>query len=322
MKKKRSVALLKASKNQMPPWYPIETYSRKLSRGEWATELYIRVATRIAIENASRRAAAERKSSITMANGATPVETFLAVLVDQAAGRKGTFIFEEKVNYRRDWPIRSPSGFEMEFIASMLRPHTPSRLVRWARLLAKDRKQLGKFIAASERKKVDVYDSQGWAGWDTLSPDEGILHRDVLGPRVPLMVNLCMDDESLKTAFDFWLSTMRNELGDKSKKEYSDDDFGKWREFKILQVFDLDLWKEISGASYTDAFVARQLWPETDPSLGHFDRTDRLRRVSRKLVAERMNVWACERLVHETRLWNLMEAHKAELEAERAGGSS
>jgi hypothetical protein len=292
-------------KISMPDWYPLETYQRTLSAEEWASELYIRLGLRIAFRNC-KAMAEERGGPIRMGRDqSSPEETFIAVLSDQAPSRKGRFIFDTEPDLSRDWPINIQTAFEAEFLAHLLRPYANPEHIAWAQRLALHPELLGEFIVRKEGGEI-VEDRA--SSWDKLPPNLGLLCRDILGARVPLMVNLNLDDESLKTAFSVWLLGMRQQLGGVSKAAYDGKDFKKWHEFKVLQVFDLDLWMEIKGINIKDVVIGRELWPEDDPQLGDFDRTDRLRKVTREINERLFTPWECERLIHQVRLIKFVQS--------------
>lgn len=283
----------------MPDWYPLETYKRRLSAEEWASELYIRLAFRIAYRNC--KGMAEKNSGpIRMGHEQnSPEETFIAVLSDQAPSREGRFIFDAEPNLSRDWPINVQTAFEAEFLAQLLRPYANPEHIVWAQRLTQRPELFVEFIEREERGEI-LRDRT--SSWDSLPPNIGQLCKDILGARVPVMVNLNLDDDSIKTAFSVWLTGMRHQLGGECKAAYDEKDFEKWHDFKVLQVFDLDLWMEINSTNIKDVVIGRELWPEHDAQLGDFDRTDRLRRVTRKINERLFTTWECERLVHQVRL--------------------
>lgn len=289
----------------MPDWYPLETYKRRLSAEEWASELYIRLALRIAYRNC-KGMAEKHGGPIRMGHDqSSPEETFIAVLSDQAPSRKERFIFDTEPNLSRDWPINIQTAFEAEFVAQLLRPYANPEHIAWAQRLALRPELLVEFIDRKERGEI-VEDRT--SSWDKLSQNLGQLCKDTLGPRVPLMVNLNLDDDSIKTAFSVWLTGMRQQLGSASKAPYDEKDFKKWHEYKVLQVFDLDLWMEITGTNIKDVVIGRELWPEDDVRLGDFDRTDRLRKVTRDINERLFTPWECERLVHQIRLIKFVQS--------------
>ncbi|MFC4309092.1 DUF6387 family protein [Steroidobacter flavus] len=292
-------------KISMPDWYPLETYQRRLSAEEWASELYIRLGLRIAYRNC-KAMVEEHAGPIRMGRDqSSPEETFIAVLSDQAPSRKGRFIFDDEPDLSRDWPINALTAFEAEFLAHLLRPYANPEHIAWAQRLALHPELRGEFSVRKEGGEI-VEDRE--SSWDKLPPNMGLLCRDILGARVPLMVNLNLDDESLKTAFEVWLLGMRQQLGGVSKAAFDGKDFKKWHEFKVLQVFDLDLWMEIKGINIKDVVIGRELWPEGDPQLGDFDRTDRLRKVTREINERLFTPWECERLIHQIRLIKFVQS--------------
>ena len=83
---------------------------------------------------------------------------------------------------------------------------------------------------------------------------------DVLGFRLPLLVNVNLDDDTLTTCFSIWLAGIRASLYP-APKAFEDRDLKHWKKFGLLPAFDLQLWNRLTGAGYTDAFIAQAICP-------------------------------------------------------------
>jgi hypothetical protein len=120
--------------------------------------------------------------------------------------------------------------------------------------------------------------------------------------RLPVMVNLALDDSTLRSHFDVWLRIVRDQLALASgpcKIHRIDDAFlERCHLMRVLAAFDLITWRNLTGATYTDAAIATWLWPDTGPlSDGSFaDRTERLRKTTKPLVESVMAWTTVERI--------------------------
>lgn len=137
--------------------------------------------------------------------------------------------------------------------------------------------------------------------------------------RIPVTVDLALDDKTLLEHFQFWLNVQRTfakERGiDTMFPLINEEALQHWHKFRLLAAYDLLTWREISGATYTDAQIAASLWPDVGPMAeGAFvDRAERLRKVTKPLVGKIMTFYTVERLERQWE-WDLM---RARLEAER-----
>lgn len=114
--------------------------------------------------------------------------------------------------------------------------------------------------------------------------------------RLPVMVNLALDDATLRSHFDVWLRMMRNQIIEAAgpiKIHRIDDAFlERCHAMRVLAAFDLLTWRNLTGATYPDAAIASWLWPDAGPlSDGTFaDRGERFRKVTKPLLDSVM-VW-------------------------------
>ncbi len=121
-------------------------------------------------------------------------------------------------------------------------------------------------------------------------------YRHVFSSR-PVAVNLEFDDKTLKDAFSKWLAEARQEEGDpKIKRQFTTTDFIKWNKYKVLQVFDLDMWAFLSGTKITDNAIASVLWPDNDKDAEDITPIYRLRKVARVTVKTLLEKKTIDRL--------------------------
>lgn len=113
-------------------------------------------------------------------------------------------------------------------------------------------------------------------------------------------VNLEASDEILKDAFAHWLSEKRKELkshGLRSvrTKRFTDVDFRKWHEHRVLAYIDLvDLLAYHFDAPLTDEMIARCLFPTAD-----VDTSERVRKTVRPLAKMLMSSQAIQLLINQ-----------------------
>jgi hypothetical protein len=116
---------------------------------------------------------------------------------------------------------------------------------------------------------------------------------------VPLTIDITQDDETLKLAFRVWLAGTRAIVG-QAKRPIGAKEFSEWKEYRILQVFDLEFWGRLNGLRYSDSLLARILWPDAE-----VDAEERLRKVSRKKMLEIFQDWS-----FVSRFWQQLELSK------------
>jgi hypothetical protein len=125
---------------------------------------------------------------------------------------------------------------------------------------------------------------------------------DAFEYRLPVLVNLALDDVTLKGHFDIWLRAMRDLLAKAAgptRLHRIDEDFlERCHSMRVLAAFDLLTWRELTGATYSDALIATWLWPDDGPlSDGTFvARSERLRKTTKPLIEAVMQWPTIERL--------------------------
>jgi len=221
----------------------------------------------------------------------------------------GTLHSDEKI----DCPIKDLSIFEVIFLYSLIKnksyenlsktiTNTPLEFKKYLLALVKD--NTGKDVPfeeleieeESQRWYLDyivanfILDAFGDYGDAKIFKTSALRELVELNPLfkntsflrgMPVTVDLRFDDKTLINTFKEWLIERRKESGNKFKKAYTEKDFDDWFKYRILQVFDLDLWADVTGYKITDPAIAKALWPDDSPDADDVSPIDRLRKVSR-----------------------------------------
>jgi hypothetical protein len=226
------------------------------------------------------------------------IEVFLSQVVASTyrskTGNNG--LLAGRKNLNTAWPIRELSAFDLAYLAAIMSRHrNGTRILREVKRL--NRQQRSHEIFIKPRPLLDAARRSSSASYSNYHSERVQVSEMLHG--VPLTIDVTQDDETLKLAFSIWLAGARQILGG-AKTPIGDKDFKAWKEFGLLQVFDLDFWGQLHGVRYSDALIADLLWPEAD-----FDSTERIRKVSRKKVYEVFSDWT---FVH--RFWRQLELSK------------
>ncbi len=290
---------------RLPDWYPLATYTRHLTDDDWLSEIWLRIGFKVAYENL----VTGKTGRLAFADGATPEEVFLS-LVKHDVDPPPSFISPDQVDYAESWPVREMTAFEAAFLAHLSQPDLTDEERRWASLLVRDpKKAMAEFFSSDTYKRVRGSGGKHVSSYsDEESDIRALIHYDVVGPRLPLMVNINLDDETLKLAFSVWLAGIRAGTGEQ-KTPISDKHLSDWRTFEVLQAFDLSTWNKITKAGYTEAFIAQAIWPDSESSdrEDFVDRTERYRKVTKPKVARLFHPWEAQRLTHQLRLGKFLE---------------
>ena len=103
-----------------------------------------------------------------------------------------------------------------------------------------------------------------------------------------LLIDCFCDDKTLINEFKEWLLTNRK----KKTGAVTQRELASWKEYGILNLFDLTLWVSANGAKYTDSTMANAIWP-SEVGVGI---VDRLRRVTRKKMQKAISAQMLRRL--------------------------
>lgn len=283
MKKKVSGKLIKR-RDHLPEWYPLPAYGDSLTAPQWHHEITMRLAVLTSFRNTgdTKKAAS----------------TFLSLIVGSKykdkTGKNGLLLGNKEL--RRAWPIQEISAFDLAYLATIMSVHkTGKKILRSVRSF--NRKQRSHEILTSAPPLLADARRRPSAVYSAYRSERVEVSEMVHG--VPLTVDITQDDETLKLAFSVWLAGARQLIGG-AKAPIGEKDFNAWKEYGLLQLFDLDFWGRINGLRYSDALIADLLWPHAE-----FDAAERVRKVSRKKVHEVFDDWK-----FVTRFWRQLELIK------------
>jgi hypothetical protein len=293
--------------DKLPDWFPLPIYAATLDLEAWHREVMLRVGFQTA----------HRKKNDAQLSRLKPpgdiVQGFISVFV---RSEYSNLTLINKSNLR--WPISEPSSFEVLFLSEGISNDEEAR--SWAKSLAS---------AADARAAVlrDFYASEFHnTGQDRPARDKDLapkitpdVWRNVLGRRVPVMIDLDVDDKSLLGVFDIWLKLARSHLDETAPKRIDERAIERFRRFGVLAAFDLRFWAEINGLTYTDAFIATKLWPDSATDVDEFvDVTERYRKITKPLVDEIFSWPFVERLSRQVELQHVLEHLAANIDAVKA----
>lgn len=276
-------------RNTAPPdWFPLPIYEQNLTKDEWLTEIGLRAAMQTADQN-------RREGKISgLTSSASPEETFLSLFVSRESRAGGNLAHAQEKNF---WPIRDPTPFELFFLVENQRIPEHSEAETWAKRLNQDGKgAIAEFFSSGARKKMAEMERH-----IALEPPVDV-YMDILSKQVPVMIDLDHDDHTLELAFKVWLAGARGMLDQKAPHPVGDKEITKWRKYGLLPAFDLVFWSRATNSKYTDAFIARTIWPDDGEEF--VDLTERFRKVTRPMLSQFFN-WD-----FVSRFWRQMELEK------------
>jgi hypothetical protein len=269
---------------QLPGWFPLPVYSDSLTAPQWHHEL----AMRLAVHTAHRNTGNTQKA----------ISSFHSLIVNSKYRDKNgsNGLLSGKRDLRRAWPVQELSAFDAAYLSALMsRRKTGKKVLHGVRRFNRLKRthelaiKASPLMAAARRRSFA----------DFINDRTERIHLSEVLHGVPLTIDLTQDDETLKLAFQVWLAGARAILG-QAKRPIGDKEFVEWKEYGILQVFDLEFWGRLNGLRYSDALLAKVLWPDAE-----VDAEERLRKVSRKKVNEIFRDWT---LV--TRFWRQLELSK------------
>jgi hypothetical protein len=245
---------------ELPPWYPLDIYSADLSARGWLGAL-------------SNRFYAEYLYRHTEAN-------FNLFIVDPPMTLRPDVEFVAGLN---DWAklggVRDLPAYDAAYIALHILAGNSGR--RLLRDVSRIHRILQRGIRRGDTKRRSKAERQArcrsfaaFVGVEDAHSLVGALSG------VPVVVDVTQDDESLMMDFKKWLRNVRRALG-RASRPFTKRDFAAWKEYRLLETFDLTLWSQIQGIRYSDSFLAKTLWPNA-----HFDGVERLRKVTRPRLRE------------------------------------
>ena len=257
----------------IPDWYPLDAYDKEMSAVEWHEALFQRLMLQAALKTTD------------------DVQRVRGLFVDVLVERKGlNYDFFENVPSAGElWGVASLTGYELAYLAAMMLASDDGKALVERVQAAREEKDaeslfMHKDPVLDEAKKQEFGD---FVDWDKEPFDMS----DVV-PRFPSSIDLDQDDETLKLSFEVFLAGVRDSLGP-AKRAFDYRDFGDWRRYGVLQVFDLQLWARLSDSRYTDSLLARTIWPDED-----VDVTERMRKVARPKVRMLFDDWSVVSRLH------------------------
>lgn len=283
MKSKMPGKLIKRVE-QLPDWFPLPVYNDSLTAPQWHHEL----AMRLAVQTAHRNTGDTQKA----------ISTFRSLIVNSKCRDKNGYngLLSGKKDLKQAWPVQELSAFDAAYLSALMSRSKAGNKVligtrRFNRLKRTHELLINAppLVAAARRRSFASF---------IKDRTERIHFSEVLHG-VPLTIDITQDDETLKLAFQVWLAGTRAIVG-QAKHPIGDKDFSEWKEYGILQVFDLEFWGRLNGLRYSNSLLARILWPDAE-----VDAEERLRKVTRKRTSEIFQDWE-----FVTRLWRQLELSK------------
>jgi len=257
--------------NTTPPdWFPLPVYEQNLTKDEWLTEIGLRAGLQTADQN-------RREGKTTgLTFGASPKEAFRSVFVTRESRACGSLAEAQERDF---WPVRDPTPFELLFLVENQRTRKHAEAEAWAKKLNQDGKSaVAEFFSSGARKKLAKTKR------DISKERPATAYMDVMGKQVPVMIDLDHDDHTLELAFKVWLAGARDMMKEKARHPVGDKEIVKWKKYGLLPAFDLIFWSRLTGSRYTDAFIARLIWPDNGEDF--VDLTERFRKVTRPMLAQ------------------------------------
>jgi hypothetical protein len=257
--------------NTAPPdWFPLAVYEQNLTKDEWLTEIGLRAGLQTADQN--RHEGKTRGLNLE----ASSEEAFRSIFVTRESHVRVSLAEAQERDF---WPIRDPTAFELLFIVENQRTRKHTEAEAWAKKLNQDGKgAIGEFFSSGVRRRLAEMER------DIPKEPPVDVYMDVLGKQVLAMIDLDHDDQTLELAFKVWVAGARNVLKQKARHPVGDKEIAKWKKYGLLPAFDLVFWSRATNSRFTDAFIARLIWPDNEEDF--VDLTERFRKVTRPMLSE------------------------------------
>ena len=224
---------------------------------------------------------------------------FSSLIIDR---KDDTHVLNDIPPFKKLIGVRMPSKFELAYLSSIVDQ-------------TKDGKKNQNYI--KKFRKTGHFNDLNSEPLKRLREEEFLDNIDMANepfelsdviPRIPVMIDLEQDDESLKLAFELFLEGAREATGVESRK-IDEKTLQEWRFYGVLQIFDLQYWAALSGERYTDNVLASAVWGADD-----VDINERLRKVARpKMVELFQDTLTLERLMNQVQIY---EAFISEMPSE------
>jgi len=254
----------------LPDWFPLPVYNDSLTAPQWHHEL----AMRLAVQTAHRNTGDTQKA----------ISTFRSLIVNSQYRDKNGHngLLSGKKNLKQAWPVQELSAFDAAYLSALMsRSKLGNELLIGARRFNRLKRTHELLISAPPLMAAARRRSFA----NCIKDRTERIHFSEVLHGVPLTIDITQDGETLKLAFQIWLAGTRAIVG-QAKHPIGDKDFSEWKEYGILQVFDLDFWGRLNGLRYSNSLLARILWPGAE-----VDAEERLRKVARKRTREIFQDW-------------------------------
>ncbi|MEL0098941.1 MAG: DUF6387 family protein [Opitutae bacterium] len=289
------------SPSGFPDWFFKKDYNFPNTTRNWTCEINLRVFTELFIQRNSREDSEKHLNFCFSDNFASSVTRELYpengdTIIDMPiidALILNAFIWKpeyQKIIETINLTIEGMKGYYPDEESDDLQAFTRSRWLH-------DRASSNIYdeIMGNDFDDDDKYSVFWCPAYDEYTSCHSWLKNGELLSGKPISVNLACDDETLKKSFAAWLKTQREE-SHKSRKPFTISDYEDWQRFRILQVFDLDIWAEFYDKKITDAAMAKALWPDGMVDSEEVSPIDRLRKVSRDKLKKIINPQTVKRL--------------------------
>lgn len=309
-----------AKKNRPPDWFPLSKYGKDYTESGWLEEIFWRTVIKsryITIQDTKKSIGANQKVLLDPLKKFDPLKEFNSMIIkDKLLGSIDAFL--DKSTAGKLWPVRDPTPFELLFFSQKFSEKDYKKAKLWATRLHKEpRKWIGSFYQDGIREELKCYQRDG-AHIDNINcdPDKNY-YNNIVGKCVLVRIDLNYDDKTIRDALDIWLAGIRGTLNEKAKIPVGEKDFTKWKQYKLLEAFDLVFWSQVNSIGYTDAFIARTLWPDFSNMDDFVDVTERYRKVTKPMIKGVFNWNYVERFISQIELSNAFESFIAKIKAEQ-----
>lgn len=269
---------------QLPEWFPLPVYSDSLTAPQWHHELVMR----LAVNTAHRNTGDTEKA----------ISSFHSLIVNSKYRDKNgsNGLLSGNKDLKRAWPVQELSAFDAAYLSALM-----SRCKKGNKVLIGvrrfNRKKRTHELSINPPPLMAEARRRSFA--DFINDRTERIHLSEVLHGLPLTIDLTQDDETLKLAFQVWLAGTREIIG-QARRPIGNKEFLEWKEYGILQVFDLGFWGQLNGLRYSDSLLAKVLWPNAE-----VDAEERLRKVSRRKSDEIFRDWN-----FVTRFWRQLELSK------------
>lgn len=293
------------TKKKLPDWFPLPKYGEVHTENTWLEEIYWRTVIKsqyITIQDTKKGKGANQKIFL------EPLKAFNSMIINDKHLESIDAMFD-KSPVAKLWPVRDPTPFELLFFSQKFSKEDYEKAKLWATRLHKDpRKWIPSFYQNGIREELRNY-KYADVPIDNINcdPDKNYVN-NIVGKCALVRIDLDYDDETIRDALDIWLAGIRDTLNEKAKTPVGEKYFTKWTRYKLLEAFDLVFWSRVNNLGYTDAFIARALWPDFSNMDDFVDVTERYRKVTKPMIKEVFNWNYVERFIRQIELSNALES--------------